>query len=341
MRVIIVILFLAVSGGLFANWLIDYDLTSTWDDNVFTLSDADLDNFENKDSSLTFVKTTDDLILNNSLRLKYSTKINKVKIAPYTRFQYESYVKNSDKNNYSFYNGIGLNYRKVVLNFEYLYSADNYTREYKDLDGSLKQEKYEYDKDQFKLDVNYNMTRYDDFGFTFKHESYYYNKYFTEYDASALSYAGFYKHEFSLFEVKGGYTYKKLITDSNVNTFNNIQDKLSNGSYDSNRYDLSLTLSEIKVYKRIQVRPYFKYSFDHKYYSTDLPVYVDATHSSRQDKTTNYNFGKIIKINKSVDIVLDYCFEKRKVTSENEKLKDYKDYKLNQLMMKISYQLAL
>ncbi|MBI9031795.1 hypothetical protein JEZ13_07335 [bacterium] len=325
-------IFIAVSllavVGLFAEISINFSNKSTYSDNVFQLSDGDLD-IHDSGSGFDYIETSDDIINSTSLSIYSRNQVGKIRYDFYVRGTYDAYLKNSDKSKPSISTGFGINTRNFNSSIMYGYYPDSYVRKYRDKDGTQEYEKFEYDKNLYKVDAEYRFTRKAYLLGYLKFEQYYHNEYFTEYDGDAITPGLGLKYSFSELYLEGWYYYRNYETHEEITP----DDEISDQSYESNIYTARLRMKKIRT-KKFDYRPVFDFSYEKRYYDG-----WDKYHNGREDDTITINPWVKFYFTDYLNITLDYTSKIRNVSSSSQSVEDSKSYQENQ--MSISFEVPI
>jgi hypothetical protein len=324
--VLAISLFAVIS--LFSEISLNFTNNSTYTDNVFQLSDDDLDAHD-AGIAFDYIETSDDLINSSRLTVSSRNKIGKIRYDFFVRGSYDAYLKNTDKSKAAVSTGFGIDSRRFNTSFVYGYYPDNYVRNYRDKDGTDEYEKFEYDKNLYKVDAEYRFTRKAYLLAYFKFEQYYHNEYFTEYDGDAITPGLGLKYSFSELYLEGWYYYRSYETHDDIIPDDDISDQ----SYESNTYSVQLRMKKIKT-KKFAYRPVFNFKYEKRYYDG-----WDKYHNGREDDTITINPWVKFYLTDYLNITLDYTSKIRNVSSESQSVEDSKSYQENQ--MSISFELPI
>lgn len=314
---------------LYSQTKLDFNFNLGYSDNVFNLSDNDLDRFEDN-QAYSYVESSDDLIQNVGLRLSHSFRTRNTRLTPSIATNYNNYLNNSDKSSFSMITGFNGRFKKLFYDLRYGYYPQNYTQKYKDSDGSLRYEKFEYEKNLFKLSLKYPVLKKMDIELYGKYEDYYHNKYFVEYDGYAQTIGIGAHYQLKPGTISGFYYFRQFINESDHSGMQTIIDNIKDCSFDSNIYDLKYQHKRIYT-NYADYAPFLGFRFEQSFYQSDFSVISDPIHSTRKDNKIKVNIGSEIYFSKNLKFKLDVIKELRRVNSENVKLKDTKDYDKTQL----------
>ncbi|MCD4651668.1 MAG: hypothetical protein K8S56_07790 [Candidatus Cloacimonetes bacterium] len=308
-----------------------------FDNNTFELSDYDLEEFENGDPDFDFIVTTDDFIISPSLRMEYQFKLSKkLKLTPFISGKYDLYTQNSDRTKYSTSGGMKSDFGKLDISLMYGYYPGNYTRMY-DVDPFGLQ-KYEYDKNMYKLSGDYKIFRKDWVYIDAKYEQYFYNEYWTHYDGDQLTFGVGWRHSFRTFYLKLFYRYSDYKCDDP------LLDKYDSRDYtnQANHYNISFINKKVEVFRRKYIKPRLSFAIEEKHFQTDLQ---DKLHNGRTDKKYTLNVGCKFYFFKDIVIDFDYMHQYRKASSDYEPsgsdafdFERYKNYLKNEFSLAVEYE---
>ncbi len=324
--VLAISLFAVIS--LYSEISLTFTNSSSYSDNVFQLSDKDLDAHD-AGTAFSYIETSDDLINNSSLSIYSRNQIGKVRYDFFVRGAYNAYLKNTDKANAAISTGFGIDSRNFNSSIMYGYYPDNYVRKYQDKDGSGDYEKFEYDKNLYKFDAEYRFTRKAYLLAYLKYEQYYHNEYFTEYDGDAITPGIGLKYSFSELYLEGWYYYRSYETHDEIVP----DDEISDQSYESNTYSVQLKMKKLKT-RKFEYRPVFDFRYEKRYYDG-----WDKYHNGREDDTITINPSVKFYLTDYLNITLDYTSKIRNVSSESQSVEDSKSYQENQ--MSIAFELPI
>ncbi len=326
---------------------IDYSLETEYSDNIWHLSDYDRDRAEAGSEILPFVDTIDDFVIKSDVKAELIYKLSKkVSIDPFVKLGYDHYTSNTDKSKSSILTGVQVNYKPFSFNLEYGYYPDTYVRDYKDNDNSLYSgtghyEKFEYDKNLYKVRLGWRPMIKHRFFIESKLEDYCYNEYFTEYDGTSYSYELGWRGSFPGLYLDFSYTFKEFTTDDDIESL--YTDEVnwdiipSDSSYESDTFDLGLTLKKVDTdWDNVKYRFTFDFAFDKRYYQGG-----DEYHNKREDTKSTVSPSVIFYLGDSVDIHLDYSYCNRTVESPYNSVPRYKEYSENTVSIGFGYKFDL
>jgi len=327
-KLFIIVISLVAAVTLCADFSLNFTNKSTYSDNVFQLSDRDLD-IHDAGKGFDYIETSDDLINSSRLSIYSRNKIGKFSYDFNVRGSFDAYLKNSDKSKSSISTGFGLKSRNFNSSIMYGYYPDNFVRKYRDKDGTGEYEKFQYDKNLYKIDAEYRFTRKAYLLGYFKFEQYYHSEYFTEYDGNAFTPGIGLKYSFSELYLEGWYYYRNYEIHDNITQ----DDEISDQSYESNSYTATIRMKKIKT-KKFDYRPVFDFRYDKRYYDG-----WDKYHNGREDDTITINPWVKFYLTNYLNITLDYTSKIRNVSSDSQSVVDSKSYQENQVS--ISFELPI
>ncbi len=324
MKKVTLILTLVLSSLLlYGNFSLTLKNHSTYTDNVFQLSEDDIDSHEDGHDKFSYIETRDDLINQTEASVFYRDNIGKFGYHFTVKGNYQAYLKNTDKSKYMLGAGLGFGYKNLDLDFFYGYYPDNYVRQYQDKDGTEEYEMFEYDKNLYKLDAQYRLSRKLYLLGYLKYDEYYHNEFFTEYDGKALTPGIGLKYSMSELYLIGWYYYRSFETDEDITE----EDAVSDASYESNIYKGQLRFKKIKT-SLFSYRPVLDFSYESRFYDG-----YDKFHSGREDYITSVSPSVKFYLRNLFNITLDYTYKSRNVTSETQSVEDDKTYTENQISL--------
>jgi hypothetical protein len=326
---------------------IDYSLSGEYTDNVWHLSDYDLDRLEKGSTSLAFAETADDLIINSDVKISDEYKFSKkFKVIPSAKLAYTMYTNNEEKSRGSVFGGIDFAYRPYTLGLKYGFYPDNYLRDYRDSSNQLyggtgEYEKFVYDKNLYKADLSWQALKKHRFSGSFKYEEYRHNEFFTEYDSNAMTFELGWRGSFPGLYLLCSYAYREYntideIADLYVGDFD-PDDIPSDSSYEGNLYSISFMMKKIKTEnKSLSYRPVLDVNVEKRFYQGS-----DEYHAHREDTTIDISPSVSLYIGKNIDITLDYSYLNRTVESPYTSVSKYKDYSATSVSLSFSYRYDL
>ncbi len=348
MRKLVVFSLLLATVSLFAVPLnIDYSLETEYSENIWHLSDYDIERAEEGSDSLPFVETIDDLVVKSSVRAKTSFKLKKhVSIDPFVKLSYNYYTSNSDKTKSSILSGINAMYKPFYLTVEYGFNPGNYLRDYKDdknhlYNGTGEYEMFEYDKNQYRVKLSWQALKKHRFFAEGKMEELFHNEYFTEYDGVATTYKAGWRGSFPGVYLNFAYSFKEFVTEDDIQAL--YTDDIdwdtipSDSSYESDIYEFGITLKKIDTsWDDVKYRFTVDFDLEKRYYQGS-----DDYHYKREDTKTTVSPSLVFYLGKAIDIHLDYSYCNRTVESPYNSVPKYKEYLDNTLSLGFGYKFDL
>ncbi len=315
---------------------VNYNLSYT--NNAFNLSDEDLDRFEDN-KAFSYVESSDDLVQSLNLRGTHTIRSRNYRFTPALSLTQNTYVSNGDKSNLNVLTGFNARIYSGYVDFRYGWYPQNYTQKYKDQDGSLNYEKFEYEKNLYKMTVKYPVLKKLDAELYGKYEDYYHNEFFTEYDGNALtSGIGFFS-QFQPGVLSLYYYYRQFDNQSDNSAAQHIIDTQKDCSFDSDIYEIKYQFP--RLYTRtdfVDYTPYAGIRIENTVYLSEHTILSDPIHASRKDDKIKLNIGTEIHVLKNLNFKLDVIKEIRKVNSEYENLEYSKNYDKVQVSAGVNWQ---
>jgi hypothetical protein len=327
--IIMLMLFGLMSLPLFAQMDVSVSIGANYSDNVFRLSDYDLQRFEDRHPNLEYARTTDDLSIKTKVDMAYAFRYKWYKIEPSITASFSQNVSNTEK------------WRKDVLarlavvryywdaKLLYGYYPNIYVRDYVDTDGSGKLEQFSYERNLYRADLNVRPLKKTTLKANFRYEELFYNSYWTEYDGDAKTMGLSLRQNFPVFVLDAMYEYR---------IFDNWDKYPEDSSYESNIYSGTLRLkdSPLNSSKKDspQWSPSLSLSFEERFYGG-----TDPQNARRIDKIYTTKAGLRFKISKQLNFTLDYSHYLRNIDSPNASVRRLKPYSENQIEAMIKYNL--
>lgn len=309
---------------------IDLGMGLGYTNNLYELSDSDMDNFENS-SGFDYVETSDDFIQKLSLGYFYTYRSKDFRFSPSAKINSSFCLNNPDKNNVFLAGGFNSRYEKIQVDARYTFYPKNYVRMYKDSDGTGDLEKYTYEKNMYKISGEYIINKKISPGLYLKYENYYFNKYFTESDANAVTFGFGNTWNNAWGDLKTYYYFRHYINESDNEMMQEIIENDKNSSYDSNIFEVKFTAKK-RYSTWFDYKPFICFTYRTDYYQTDLDVSTDPVHSGRIDHKYTINPGIEIFLLKNLNFRLDLVQDIRRVKSDNVNLNDTKDFNKTQIL---------
>lgn len=306
-----------------------------YEDNVFSLSDRDIDRFDGGDDRFDFIDTRDDFVINPFIRMRYPFNFGEYEIEPYINFNYRMYMNNEDKSNYFLLTGLFNTYKNFNLNLYYGYYADIYVRNYF-TDGGDPDigEKFEYDRNFYRIYPFFRLTRHDTVLLDYRYEEYYHNEHFTEYDGTANTFGFGWRRSFPTFFLRAFYYYREF-DGTNITPDDDP-------SYQSNIYDFEFRNKRTELFGTYDFRPFIGFRYEDRFFSKE---YVSGKvgrfdyQSSRNDRRYSFTVGSEFYLTDNLDVILDYNYFLRDSTSENPNVSRDKDYNEQTINLTFEYTL--
>ncbi|MDP3114773.1 MAG: hypothetical protein Q8M98_08350 [Candidatus Cloacimonadaceae bacterium] len=304
-------------------------LQGTYSDNVFQLSDDDFSRFDDEHPNLGYVETTDDLTLSARFDLAYPLQYRWWKVVPSITGTLSQNASNKDKNRQDML--LRMKVQRHYWDFTILYGFYPYVyvRSYVDSDGTGELEKYSYERNLYRADLNLRPLDKTTLRLHARTENYYYNQYFTEFDGRADTFGMGFRQAFPVFTIEGTYYYrifenKDLILDP------------EDCSYESNLYAGSLRLKAMPLNdskpKGATWYPSLALSYEERFYQSD-----DSWYGGRIDMIYNTKAGINFKISPKWNLILDYTHVLRNVDSPNASVMRLKEYRENRFAAAVKY----
>ena len=324
-----------------------YDLDTIFTQNVWHLSEYDLERVDEGSEYVAFAESADDLILKS--KVKFSTDYafsKRFKIVPSAKLAYNYYLSNGEKSSSSILCGVDIDYKPFALELRYGFYPGSYLRDYKDnksilYDGTGDYEKFEYDKNLYKAGLNWQAFKKHRFSGSIKMEDYYHNEYFTEYDGRAFTYELGWRGSFPGVYLDFSYAFKKFETEDDIASLYapdaDYDEIPSDWSYESNIYNARVRLKKIDTSnKNFKYRLVLDLDLENRFYQGS-----DSIHAGREDLTMELSPAIVFYFNKNFDITLDYSYLNRTVESPDSSVPKYKNYTDNAVSLGLSYKFDL
>ena len=309
----------------------DISLSTQYSDNVFQLSEYDLDRFDQEHPNLGYVDTTDDLSLKAQVDLSYPFRHKWYRFEPSITASFDQNVSNTDK------------WRRDIIarfaviryywDFKVMYGfyPNILVRAYVDEDGTGELEHYGYQRNLYRADLSVKPLEKTTLRAHFRYEELLYNQFFTEFDGDAKTGGIGIRQNFPVFVLEAGYQYRVFDNWEN----GPLQD---DSSYESNIYTASLRLKDMPLNdgKSSSPRwhPSLSLSFEERFFQG-----LDDWYGGRVDKIYTTSAGLSFRLNKKWNISLDYSHYLRNVDSPNASVRRLKPYSENRLGAEVKYSL--
>ncbi|MDZ4182695.1 MAG: hypothetical protein U1B83_07460, partial [Candidatus Cloacimonadaceae bacterium] len=183
-------------------------LQGTYSDNVFQLSEYDFGRFDDEHPNLSYVDTSDDVTLSARFDLAYPMQYRWWKFIPSVSGTISQNVSNTDKNRRDIL--VRMKVQRHYWDFTALYGYYPYiyVRSYVDTDGTGELEKYHYERNLYRVDLNIRPLEKTTLRFHARTEDYFYNEYFTEFDGRADTFGAGIRQTFPIFSLEGMYYFR-------------------------------------------------------------------------------------------------------------------------------------
>lgn len=305
-------------------------LGTRYSDNVFQLSDYDLQRFDEAHPDFAFVETSDDLSLLANVDLGYKFRYKWWNFTPSVSATMSQNVKNQDKSRRDAL--VRMRVDRYYWNFTALYGYYPYTyvREYRDTDGTGNMEQYTYARDLYRGDLNLRPFTNTSMRLHGSYEVYRYNEFFTEFDSEATTWGASIRHNFPYFGIEAGYYYKVLDNSGN------IVDPLEDASYESNEYNGVLVMKKMLLDndkpKGATWQPSLEIGYEQRYFQG-----TDDWYGGREDTIYNLRGTLSFDLSKALNLKLDYTHIYRNIDSPSASVRRLKEYGENRLGAALSY----
>lgn len=304
-------------------------LSAQYSDNVFQLSEYDLDRFDQQHPNLEYVHTSDDLSLNTRVDLKYGFRHKWYRIEPSVSATFTQNVSNTDKWRRDLIARLAV--IRYYWDFRVMYGhyPNIYVRDYVDTDGTGDLEHYGYERNLYRADLNVKPFEKTTLRANFRYEELFYNRFFTEFDGDAKTGGLGIRQNFPIFVLEAGYQYRVFDNWEN----GPLQD---DSSYESNIYSATLRLKDMPLddSKKHSPRwhPSLSLSFEERFFQG-----LDSWYGGRVDKIYTTAAGLNFRLDKKWNISLDYSHLLRNVDSPNASVRRLKPYSENRLGAEVKY----
>ncbi len=321
----------------------DISLKTSYNSNILSLSQNDLDRFvSGKELDKFSLKTSDDLITSAKVELNLKhrimaghTQINRIAI------KYNKYLKNDFKDNY--YLEFALKQflsKKLNFGFYYYHYPEIYINKYDSvLDTETVFRDFTYSKNIYLGKVNYKLNSEFQFNYKLWFSQLFYNEYFTEYDAENIENGIEIKIiPASWIRIISGYTYK--ISNAKAGgAFSNPQQVtiIKDASYQADIFDLSLDFPAVMSAFSNPVNFSLGAKYEHYYFHAENEL--DEYHYGREDKILTFNSDAKCKITDVISLKYYYKYKVRKTGSPYTNVEVDKEYNLYETGMSLVYSL--
>ncbi len=302
---------------------------AVYSDNVFNLSDYDLQRFEQEHPNLDFVKTTDDLSLKAKVDLAYTFRYKWYQIEPSITASFAQNVSNTEKWNRDVLARLAIIRYYWDFKLLYGYYPHRYVRDYVDTDGSGQLEHYSYARNLYRTEFNFKPLDKTTIKANFRYEELFYNSFWTQFDGDAKTTGLGIRQNFPIFVLDAMYEYR---------IFDNWQKQPEDASYESNKYSASVRLKDMPLDSSKKTSPLWSptlsLSFEERFFGGK-----DLQHAFRIDKIYSTQAGLRFKINKKLNLTLDYSHHLRNIDTPNASVRRLKPYSENQIAAGVKYKL--
>lgn len=300
--------------------------SAAYTDNLFQLSDYDMDRFDQNASTLDYVDTTDDASLNARIELGYPISYRWWKFTPKVGGTIAQNISNTDKYRRDAYGALSIDRYYWDLDMKYTYSPYIYYRHYNDDDGSDELEKYSYSRNQYDLSGAYRPLRELRIKGKLRVQDYYYNEFFTEADGRATTYELGAAYQFPIFTLDAAYAFKQFDNDPPAGE--------DDSSYDSNIYKGKLTLQRMPLSDTGTTtwQPYLAINYEQRYFQG-----TGNFHNARADYIYNLSTGFGFRFSPTWNLSLDYTHIFRNVDSSSSEVLRLKEFSENRLSSTLRY----
>ena len=306
---------------------VDVTLGATYSDNVFQLSEYDLDRFDDSVPALDYADTSDDLNLAATVNLAYPFRYRWWKFTPSIQATMSQNVSNTDK------------YRRDALvrfradryywncTLLYAYHPRIYVRSYVDSDGSGTLEPYSYERNLYRADLNLKPLKNATVQLHGRYEQHFYNQYWTEYDGDLTQLGIGLRYAFPIFSVNGNYYFR---------TFDNTRHANRDASYESNIYSgnlrlKSMPLSDSKPHG-VTWYPALTLSYEERFFQS-----LDDWYGGRADKIYTTDASLSFDLNPRWNLFLDYSHTFKNVDSPVAAVRRAREYGENRISAQVKY----
>lgn len=302
---------------------------SSYTDNVFKLSEHDLQRFEDEHPNLEYAKTTDDLSLKAKIDLAYTFRYKWYKIEPSVTASFGQNVSNTQKWNRDLLARLAIIRYYWDFKLLYGYYPHIYLRDYVDTNGSGELERFSYERNLYRAEINFKPLEKTTLRTNFRYEELFYNSFWNQFDGDAKTIALGLRQNFPVFILDAMYEYR---------IFDNWDKEPEDASYESNKYSGSLRLKDMKLDSSKKNSPMWSptlsLSFEERFFGGK-----DLKHAYRVDKIYSTKAGLNFKINKKLNITIDYSHHLRNIDSPNASVRRLKPYSENQIQALVKYKL--
>ncbi len=306
---------------------IGVSLGTSYSDNVFQLSDYDLDRWDHSHPNLDYVDTTDDLALNARFDLALPVRYQWWKFTPSVTANLRQNFSNPDKQSENALFRMRVDRYYWNLTALYGYYPENYVRSYVDSDGTGELEKYSYARNLYRGDLNLKPFDHATLQLHGRYEQYFYNQFWTEFDANATTLGLGARYAFPAFSLGANYRYR---------IYDNYRHDAEDGSYESNRYSGNIRLKSTPLNDDNPDSPTFypelTLAYEERFFQSSDPWYGGrADFIYNTSAALNFDFGP------RWNIKLDYSHAYRNVESPVEEVRRAREYSENKVSATVKY----
>ena len=334
---ITLLLFVGILFSANADFIKNLKLTSIYNSNILKYSEDDLEDFKNFGKNDKFeIETSDDLIISPELNLGIKHRL----FAGHTQvikanFKYNKFLKNNIKDEMI----IGFDLKQYLskkMNFSlgYSYYPEIYVRNYKSVLDDVYHE-FSYAKNVYDGKLNFQFLPLVRLGYGFEFSQLYYNKYFTEYDASNIKNTA----ELNLktpgnVSTTFGYSYKVSDADAE-DAFENLDEisVIKDSGYESNMYTFSVLMSDFEI--GIPIDIYGNFKFEERFFQSDFED--DKYHFGREDRIFTISSFLRYDITKHLQIKLIGKYELRDTKSNFSSVENAKEYNFSETGLNLNF----
>ncbi len=306
---------------------VDVTLETTYTDNVFQLSEYDLQRWQDENPRLDYVNTSDDLTAAVSIDAAYPFYYQWWKFTPSVTGTFSQNVSNTDKQRRDAI--VRFRVDRYYWNFTALYGYYPHilVRSYVDTDGSGELEQFSYARNLYRGDLNIKPLKGTTVQLHGRYEQLFYNQYWTEFDGNATTLGAGIRHAFPVFSVGGGYDFR---------TFDNTNADNEDSSYESNIYSGDLRLNPMPLDddkpKGTTWYPALALSYEERYFQS-----ADSWYGGRIDKIYRTDASLNFILKPDWNIKLDYSHTFRNVESPVSEVRRAREYGENQFSAAVEY----
>jgi len=305
---------------------VDVSLETSYTDNVFQLSEHDLDRWAHFHQNLDYVNTTDDLKIGANFDIAYPIRYQWWKFVPSVSATISQNISNPAKHSQNAVFSLRTERYYWNLTALYGYYPDNYVRSYIDRDGTGELEDFTYSRNLYRADLNLKPIKNTTLQLHGRYEEYFYNQYWTEFDANAATVGIGARYSFPSFSMGASYRYRSS---------DNHRHGERDASYNSNRYAGDIRLKSTPLSSKAgspTFHPEFSLSYEERFYQSNDTWYGGRADFIYNTKAAlNFGFGKNWKLK------LDYSHAYRNIVSPVESVRRSKEYSENRISATVKY----